>query len=229
VFVQVRETCADGAPAVLRGGSRQPCPDGVLADVFDGGREVGVAVEGACVEAIAEEVAGAGVALVEALRVDAVEAAEAVRQLSARAREDEVIVARHQAERDHAPMLFARHVGEESEEAAPVLVVTEDRAPVDALDRDVVDAVGEVAARDARHGSTLRVELAPAPCRVTLWGALGTVDMAARDDHQGQSLVFAHRAPPLDRCRSALERLDELAELLALRGQAIFRSRRPRR
>src|SRR5215207_2195481 len=89
VFVQVRETCPDRAPAVLGDRCRHACPDRVLADVVDDGGQVGVAVEDACGEAIAEEVAGADVTLVEALCVEAVEAAEAVRQLPARARKDE--------------------------------------------------------------------------------------------------------------------------------------------
>jgi hypothetical protein len=199
VFVQVREACPDGAPGVLGSGSRQACPDGVLEDVVDGGGQVDVAVEDACGEAIAEEVAGADVALVEALCVEAVEAAEAVRQLPARAREDEVVVVRHQAERDDVPPLLSCDVRQEGEEGAPVVVVTEDRAPVDALDRDVVDAVGEVTSRDARHDSTLGREQVACHRPGTLCHASGTLGMAARDEHQGQSLVFAHRAPPLDR------------------------------
>ena len=133
MFVQVRETCPDRAPAVLGDRCRHACPDRVLADVVDDGGQVGVAVEDACGEAIAEEVAGADVTLVEALCVEAVEAAEAVRQLPARARKDEVVVARHQAERDHVPPLLSCDVREEGEEGAPVVVVAEDRAPVDAL------------------------------------------------------------------------------------------------
>jgi hypothetical protein len=169
VFVQVREPCPDGAPGVLGSGSRQACPDGVLEDVVDGGGQVDVAVEDACGEAIAEEVAGADVAAVEALCVEAVEAAEAVRQLPARAREDEVVVVRHQAERDDVPPLLSCDVRQEGEEGAPVVVVTEDRAPVDALDRDVVDAVGEVTSRDARHGLDARPRAGRAP---SAWDAL---------------------------------------------------------
>ena len=140
-------SASDGAPAVGGGGPGEAGADGVLADVVDRLRQVLVAVDDAGREAVAEEVAGAAVLPVEALRVDAVEPAEAVGELAARAGEDEVVVARHQAIRMDVPVLGADDLGEEGQEAAAVVVVAEDRAAVDAPDRDVVDAVGEVAAR----------------------------------------------------------------------------------
>ena len=194
MFVQVWEVVPYTAPAVGGGGPDEACADGVLADVLDGGGEVGVAVDDARGEAVAEEVAGSSMTLVQALGVDAVEPAEAVGELPAGTREDEVVVARHQAERDHVPPLLACDVREEGEEVAPVVVVPEDRAAVDAFDRDVVDAVGQVAARDARHASTLGVRRVARHVLGTLRHALGSLAMAARDESQGQSLVFARRA-----------------------------------
>jgi hypothetical protein len=65
--------------------------------------EVTVVVEYPRVEASAEEMACAGVAPVEELSVDAVEALEASRQGLPGGRDDEVIVRPHEAERVAAP------------------------------------------------------------------------------------------------------------------------------
>jgi hypothetical protein len=171
VFVQARDgRCAGGVPAVGGAGRREAGADGVVEDVLDGSREVVVRVDEAAGEAVAPEVARAGVLDVEALGVDAVESAEAVGELLARAGEDEVDVVRHQAERDHVPALRGRDVSEERQEAEVVLVVAEDRTAVDAPGGDVVDAVGEEAARDPRHGSTVRATRWVGP----VWGQFVT-------------------------------------------------------
>jgi hypothetical protein len=78
VFVQAWERGPDGVPAVGGAGGREAGTDGVVEDVLDGGREVGVGVDQAAREAVSPEVAAAGVLAVEALGVDTVEVAEAV-------------------------------------------------------------------------------------------------------------------------------------------------------
>jgi hypothetical protein len=156
VFVQVRAVGADGVPAVGGTIRSEARADGVVEDVLDGGGEVVVAGDDAAREAVAPEVARAGVLDVEALGVDAVESAEAVGELLARAGEDEVDVVRHEAERDHVPALRGRDISEEGQEDAVVRVVSEDGAAVNAAGGDVVDAVGEGSPRDPGHGSTVR-------------------------------------------------------------------------
>jgi hypothetical protein len=107
-------------------------------------------------EAVAEEVSAAAMAEVEPLGVDAVESAEAVRELLARAGDDEVVVRAHEAIGLDAPTLLGDDLGEEGEEHEPVAVVPVHVATVDAAGGDVVDAVGEEAPGDAGHASTVR-------------------------------------------------------------------------
>jgi hypothetical protein len=178
-------------PAVGAAGGREAGADGVVEDVVDGSREVLVRVDEPAGEAVAPQVARAGVLAVEALGVDAVEASEAVGESLAGAREDEVDVVRHQAERDHAPVLRCRDLSEEGQEGEVVPVVAEDGAAVDPAHGDVVDAVGEDAARDPGHGSDGTRDRARRPGLAAIRDALGTVDMAARAEKEGQSLVVA--------------------------------------
>jgi len=93
-------------------------------------------------EAVAEEVAAAGVALVERLRVDAVQLVETARELPEQRLDDHVVVVWHQAE-DVARLVGAAHdLPEHGEEEAAVIVVARDRAARDAAGGDVVDALG---------------------------------------------------------------------------------------
>ena len=156
---------AGGVPAVGGAGRGEAGADRVVEDVLHGCGQVVVGVDQAGGEAVAPEVAGAGVLAVEALRVDAVEPAEAVGERLAGAGEDDVHVVRHEAEGDHAPAVRRGDVAEEGQEREPVGVVAEHGAAVDASGGDVVDAVGEGAARRSRHASTVLGGAAPAPAR----------------------------------------------------------------
>ena len=191
MFVQVPRGAPGSVPAVGGSGGREAGSDGVVEDVVDGAREVVVGVDETAGEAVAPEMARAGVLAVEALGVDAVESAEAVGEVLARTGDNEVHVVRHEAERDPVPALRRCDVSEEGQEAEVVRLVAEDRAAVDATGGDVVDAVGEEAARDSRHGSTVRATGVGEPGVGTIRDTLGTLDMAARAENQGQSLVFA--------------------------------------
>jgi len=152
VFVQAR---AGGVPAVGGAARGEAGADGVVEHVVDGGREVVVGVDQARGKAVAPEVAGARVLAVEALGVEAVEAAEPVGERLTGAGEDDVHVVRHQAERVDVPAVAGGDVAKERQEGEVVGVVAEHGAAVDASRGDVVDAVGEEAARRAGHASTV--------------------------------------------------------------------------
>jgi hypothetical protein len=107
-------------------------------------------------EAVAEEVAAALVAAVEALRVDAVQTLHALGEAAELRLDDDVVVVRHQAEDVAAPLVTRDHVGEEAQEEAAFVVVQEDRGTGYSTHRHVVDAgIRELAPRAPRHAATL--------------------------------------------------------------------------
>jgi hypothetical protein len=91
------------------------------------------------------------VARVEPLRVAAVEALEARRQLRDRGLEDEVVVVRHQAGGVHAPVVLADDDAEEPKEDAAVVVIAVDRDPPGPTRRHVEEPVGEDVSRQPCH------------------------------------------------------------------------------
>jgi hypothetical protein len=117
--------------------------DGVVEVVGDGVCELLVASDQAAVEALAEDVAGARVLVVEGLGVAAVEVLHPGGQVGAGALDDEVVVVAHQAEAVHVPSVAAGDPLQEREEELAVEVVAVDRAAVDAARGQVVDPVGE--------------------------------------------------------------------------------------
>jgi hypothetical protein len=131
----------------------EPRAHRILDDVAAGRVEVVLAVDGAGGEAVGEQVAEPAVALVELLRVATEQPLQAARELWLGAVEDEVVVRRHQTERVDGPAEAFDAGPQEDEEPAPVVVVAEDRAAVDAAGRDVEVAVGKRGARHARHAS----------------------------------------------------------------------------
>jgi hypothetical protein len=131
----------------------EPGADGVLDDVAAGGVQVALVLDRPRREAVCEEVPEAPVALVERLRVAALEPLNAPRELGLGAVQDDVVVRRHEAERVQRPAvsLGARpHVGQER---APVVVVPENRAAVHAATGDVEVAVRKRGSENARHAS----------------------------------------------------------------------------
>jgi len=96
-------------------------------------------------------VAGAAVSLVEALRVDPVEALHPAGEERAGGLDDEVVVGAHQAEGVGPPVAAVDHAGEEAEERTPVVVVPVGVRAGDGTGGDVVDPVREVASQLSRH------------------------------------------------------------------------------
>jgi hypothetical protein len=140
------------APRPGVGARAEPGADGVVPDVLDGRLQVALVLDRPGLEAALEEVADSAVARVEGGRVGAVEALHSARQLRLAALDDEVEVVPHQAVRVHRPAERARETGEGHEEEAPIRVVHEDKAAVDATRGQVVDAVREEQSPQPGHG-----------------------------------------------------------------------------
>ena len=83
----------------------------------------------------------AAVAGIEVRRVGSVQALHPAREGRLTALDDEVEVVSHQAVHVHSPAELTYEAAEIDEEEAPVVVVEEDEAPVDAARRQVPDAV----------------------------------------------------------------------------------------
>jgi hypothetical protein len=128
----------------------------VVPYVLDGGAEVLVVGDDARVVAAPEQVAHSGVAVVEALRMDAVETVHESRDVVAPALEDDVEVVRHQAVRVTAEFVGQRQPAQRLDEGEVVVVIEKDAATVDAARGDVEDAVGrQHVPRQSGHASTV--------------------------------------------------------------------------
>jgi hypothetical protein len=100
-----------------------------------------------------EEAAATCVALVEALRVRAVEEVHSRRQLGASALEEEVIVRAHLGAGDTAPSMPDGGDVHEAVELDAVDVVAVEKLRARSSSRDVIEAVRQLAAGHARHRS----------------------------------------------------------------------------
>jgi hypothetical protein len=102
--------------------------------------EVLVTLDHLRVKAVLEQVADALVELVEPLRMNAVDAVEGTRNRRHRALYDDVDVVRHQAVRGRDEAVFPQQAREQHQEESVVILVAEDRAPVDPAHGDVEDS-----------------------------------------------------------------------------------------
>jgi hypothetical protein len=135
------------APAPLSGFAAKPGASGVLQHVTTRGEEVLLTVDDERGEAVLEEVTTAMVALVEQLRVAAVERMHSARKTVSACFDNEVVVRRHQAPREAAPIEPLKSAGEQSHERRTVVVVHEHRSAGNAAGRDVVRAVRDPVSR----------------------------------------------------------------------------------
>jgi len=142
-------TCA--GPRIVVRVVNESGPDRVVQHVLDRVIQVALRVEHPGSEPRAEQVARALVPVVEALCVLAVEVLDSGRELPLSCVEDEVDVVVHQAERVAFPGVALRGEDEEAEVGEAVVVVAEDRSPVDAARSDVEGAVREVCTKNAGH------------------------------------------------------------------------------
>jgi hypothetical protein len=124
---------------------------GVGEDVRDGVLVVLVGVEHACLEAGAEEVAVAGVAAVEALRVRAVQPLHAVGEVGARGVDDKVVVRVHEAEGVAVPAVALDRLAQQFEEEDAVVVILEQALGEDGVRGDVEEPVGQQSPEQPRH------------------------------------------------------------------------------
>jgi hypothetical protein len=125
--------------------------DRVVADVVGGRGDVLVVVHDPRREAVAPEVSPAAVPRVEALRVDAVQSLEREAEPLDGRVDEQVVVVRHQAEREDVEVEAVDALRQQREEGAEVSFVAERAAALDASGRDVEDAVGKLGAECAGH------------------------------------------------------------------------------
>jgi hypothetical protein len=177
-------------PRPLSDGVGETGAHGVLHDITAGGEQVALPVDRLRGEAVGEQMAEATVALVEGLRVAALEALDAAGQLGLGAVEDEVVVRRHQAERVHRPAEAFRAGADVCEEEAPVVVVAEDRAAVHAARHHVEVPVRKRGSRHARHPAHETVRGARNQPLWTTWRTLFDTRHVRSGHVQGQTLVF---------------------------------------
>lgn len=122
-------------------------------------------------ETIAPEVSAAAVLRIEVLGVDAVDTVQGTREAVPEALDDEVVVVRHQAEREHAQVIAVDGDTQLRQEPEPVVAVSVDRLARDAPCGHVPEAVlREGGAREASH--LARVE--PRSTAAAGWGHIGT-------------------------------------------------------
>jgi hypothetical protein len=168
-------------PGPLADGVAEAGADGVLDDVAARRVQVALALDRPRREPVREQMPETSVPLVERLRVAALEALDAAREVGPGAAEDEVVVRRHQAEGVERPAVALRAGVDVGQERAPVVVVAEDRAAVHAPGHHVEVAVRKRGSRHARHGTHQTSR--SAVCRL-LWTdrrTLLTADTFAQD------------------------------------------------
>jgi hypothetical protein len=147
----------------------EPGCDRVDNDVAARLAEVGLVLDDAGGEAVAEDVAVAVVAFVVVTGIALVQALHAGREVGLRRLEDEVVVGAHEAERLHVPLKAFDHVEQDQEEGAVVVNVAEQGGVGDSATGRVVEAVRQFAAGDS-HGIQRRGAIAlPGRC-----GTIGT-------------------------------------------------------
>jgi hypothetical protein len=129
----------------------EPGADGVADDVATDVGQLVLVFDLSAPEALAEQVAPPAVASVERLGVTAVELLHSGRELGDGRLDDEVVVAGHQAERVHAPVLLAHDEAEEAEKGAAVLGIPVDGDPAGTSRCDVEPAVREEVSRQSGH------------------------------------------------------------------------------
>jgi hypothetical protein len=154
------------APRPVRDAPAEPGTDGIRANVAAGVLQVVVVGDQARLEAALEQMADPTVAGVEARRVQAVQALHPLRERRLTALDDQVEVVPHQAVNVQLPGELLGDAEQHVDEEVPVIVVHEDRAPVDTARRQVVDAVRERRAQRARHD---RQPTASRPAGKPLW------------------------------------------------------------
>jgi hypothetical protein len=103
------------------------------------------------VETALEHVPAAAMALVEELRIAAVQTLHARGEVLGRRLDDEVVVRAHEAIRVNDPVVVARDHGQQVEEVEPVDVHEEDRCVADAVGRDLEEPVWQISSQQSRH------------------------------------------------------------------------------
>ncbi len=154
----VTSQAAVAAPGPRRGGVAESCPDGIEREITRKLDEVPVALDEDRMEPPLKEMTIEAVTPVEPLRVGAVQALEAAREVGVARFQDEMVVIRHQAIAVTKPTELVRYVSEHREESTAVEVLEEDQLASVTSRSDVIQTVGELDARRPRHAPRLNRE-----------------------------------------------------------------------
>jgi hypothetical protein len=139
------------APAPVLGALAEGGAHRVRRDVRDGRPELLVGLDPDRPVATLKEVPVAIVALVEDLRVRAVEPLHPAREIRVRGLDQQVHVVVHQAIAEAAPLVAVDHAAQEGQVGAAVAIVDEDQLPAVATRIHVVEPTRDLFARLARH------------------------------------------------------------------------------
>jgi hypothetical protein len=201
----------DRGPGPVLSAGDESGANGVLAHVLERRGQPALPLDHTHGEAGAEEVSGAFVATVEALRVSAVQELDAGGQRAPGGFDDQVVVVPHQAEAVDEPAVTSDRSCKRPEERDAVQFVEEDRAAVDAARADVVDPVRQVATTHARHPWTLGVTKgrnAPATLSAHFGAHSGTPTRPLEPSREGLTLAArAARRSPARRQRAGWARI----------------------
>lgn len=128
--------------------------DRILDDVSARFGEVALAFDASRGESVCEEVSEAAMSFVEPLSVASVQALKTAGELAPGGVEHQVIVRRHETEGVDGPAVGLDACAHDCEERAPVVIVPEDRAPIDPSRDHVEVTVRKRGAEDAWHDAS---------------------------------------------------------------------------
>lgn len=149
------EHCSIAAPAPLTWLAAESRSNRVEGDVARDLEEVRVVLDQDGVEASLEEVPAGRMDVVESLRVSAVEALHANREISIPRLDEKVVVVWHQTVGMAAPAEPGGHVADHRQEPAVVAIVNEDGLLPVAPGSHVVQAAGDDYAWGSRHSPSI--------------------------------------------------------------------------
>jgi hypothetical protein len=129
--------------------------DGIQVDVPSIYDELAIRDNRHALESISEQMTCVAVLCVPITRVLAKEFLHSLRQTAVFDLEQQVEVVRHLAVAEDRPTKLPRHACEQHEVTNAILLALEDRTPVIAPRRDVVDTTRLYNARRSRHASTI--------------------------------------------------------------------------
>jgi hypothetical protein len=143
------------APPPISRASTKAGPHGVERDVATNLETMTLGLDEFGVVTPLKDMPDLAVTAVKGLRKQAVQTLHAERKVGFRRRDNEMVMSRHQAERLARPLMPLDDVRQDSLEAAPVIVVAEDRSSCASSSSHVIRATGNLDSQRTRHESSV--------------------------------------------------------------------------